>query len=107
VSLNKIYKKGRILGFSTMINESSLHDTYICDTDVDCFNISGDTLRSVFEREKFTSTVLRLFMEDVLEEKRISANDTSRASSFYDEDMKMEEEKQAPRSEDDNSTLTS
>jgi CRP-like cAMP-binding protein len=35
IQSNKVFKKGRILGFSTMINESSLQDSYICDTDVD------------------------------------------------------------------------
>jgi len=29
VACSKEYKKGRIIGFSTMINQASLHDTYI------------------------------------------------------------------------------
>mmetsp|Transcript_9148 Transcript_9148/g.8761 ORF Transcript_9148/g.8761 Transcript_9148/m.8761 type:complete len:163 (-) Transcript_9148:1204-1692(-) len=88
VPLNKEFKKGRILGFSTMLNETSLHDTFICDTDVECFNISGDTIRTVFGRDKFSSTIIRLFLEDVLEEKRISSNNNSGSSSYYDEDAK-------------------
>lgn len=69
VALNKVYKKGRILGFSTMLNDCALHDTYICETEVDCFNITGDTLRTIFGHDNFISTIIRLFIEDILEEK--------------------------------------
>lgn len=93
-----------------MINEASLHDTFICETDVECFNISGDTIRTVFGKEQFSTILLRLFLEDILEEKRIAANDTSRNSSIYEDEIKQEEEKEEEKnpekSEDDNGMLS-
>jgi signal-transduction protein with cAMP-binding, CBS, and nucleotidyltransferase domain len=105
IACHKVFKKGRIIGFSTMINDSSLHDTYICETDVDCINISGDTLRTIFGKENFKCTILRMFLEDVLEEKRISSSDTAREASYNDEEAKFEEEKIPAASEDDNSPV--
>ena len=105
VACSKEYKKGRIIGFSTMINQASLHDTYIWDSDVDCFNITGATIRNVFGKKHFTHIVLRLFIQDALEEKRIAAYASSRANSMYDDDVKVEEEKIVSKSEDDNSPL--
>lgn len=91
-----------------MLNDNALHDTYICDTDVECFNMSGDTIRSIFGKENFKSTVLRMFLEDVLEEKRISSNDTARVlGSYNDEEGKQEEEKVAAQSEGDESPVGS
>ena len=87
-----------------MINDDSYIDSYICETDVDCFNISAETIRIVFGEENYTSIVLRLFLEDVLEEKRISHNDTSRVSSLNEEEMKYEDDK---RNDDDSSLLGS
>ena len=94
IQWNKFYKKGRIIGFSTMMHDTSLHDTYIWETDVDWFNISGDTLRLIFgEGKYFESIVLRLFLEDILEEKRIATNDTARISSLNEEDKHEEDMK--------------
>ena len=76
-----------------MLHDGSHHDTYICETDVDCYNMSGDTIRIIFGDENFVSTIVRLFLEDILEEKRNSGNDTGRISSLNDEEGKGEEEK--------------
>ena len=72
---------------------------------MDCINISGDTLRTIFGKENFKSTILRMFLEDVLEEKRISSSDTAREASYNDEEAKFEEEKIPDPSEDDNSPV--
>lgn len=106
IACEKVYKKGRILGFSTMLDDCSLHDTYIWETDVDAFNISGDTLRAIFGKENLRSTVLRLFLEDMLEEKRLATTDTPRVSSVHEEEQKLEEEK-FPNIDDDTSVLGS
>lgn len=107
ISCDKVYKKGRILGFSTMLHDGSHHDTYICESDVDCYNISGDTIRTIFGEDNFVSTIIRLFLEDILEEKRTSGNDTGRVSSLNDEEGKGEEERQHNMIDDDSSILGS
>jgi hypothetical protein len=97
-----------------MLNNWALHDNYVCETDVDWFNISGDTLKTIFGAANFTSTVLRLFLEDILEEKRIATNDTSRNSLVNEEENKQdwredwkEEEKEEKKGniEDDDTSI--
>jgi hypothetical protein len=61
-------------------------------------------LRTVFGEENYTSTLLRLFLEDILEDKRIMSHETARISSLNEEEMKFEDEK---RLDDDSSLLGS